>query len=175
MVNTPLAKPARTRRVGDGRGLRTIARSSRGEIRHPRLSISATSRDTQAVWNSVSNSRPHSHRAAAARPGLAWLGERVGHTQRSRLRVSSPAGHRNFCRHDRGSQGKRTGKTEGPQARAGNAPIIIRTNTSSLHRGGGHQCYHSTEGRRIGGVTRSLSPTLEPRDRLICAIGRTAR
>lgn len=170
-----MAKPSRTRGVGDGKRSGAIARSSRGEIRHPRFGFATSQANPHSVRSALSRARSRSGGAATHWSGLARLGPRVGDAQSGRLRNTHQVGSRDFGRHHRCVGAARLGKATRPQSCGGNAHVVIRTSTSGLHGRGRHQCYLSAQGRRIGGVTRSLSSALGSRDRHIRTITRAAR
>ena len=112
-----LAKPSRTRRVGDGTRSCAIARSSRGEIRHPRFGLTAPPRHTQAVRSPFSRTRSLVGRAASPWAGLARLGEGVGDAQGRRLRNEREVGNRDLIRHDRCVGTARPGSQRTPSTR----------------------------------------------------------
>jgi hypothetical protein len=175
MVNRQVAKPSRKRRVGDGSGSHALVRSSRGEIRHPRFSLTAPLSDTPAMRRAIPQRRPHSQRATAAGTGLARLGTELGRTQGTRLRIASQGRNRDLRRHDRSTRITGPGQTDGLRARTRDSAFAVRTHTSSVHRRGRHQRYLITQGRRFGGFARSLSSAFGTRDSLVRTLSRTDR
>lgn len=170
-----LAIPPASGRVGDGKGPRTSAPSSRGEIRHSRIRLAAPSRDSHPKRRALQDTGSHARGAAAARPQLAGMGPNMGDAQGGRCSEVCEFRNSDIRRHHRRARCQGVGQTRRSVARAINASFVVRTSTSGLHRSGRHQRYLSAPGRIVSGVTCAFSPSIGPRDRRLCAIARTAR